>query len=104
MIGHILILMIKRIFISFIWLKLGLSLDSGDRLCEILDSGGKTQCGFCFKFIHPSSFKRHVKNQHGTTDTSQVLCDVCNKLYKNEATMKEHKRITHNIYQRINFE
>ena len=79
-------------------------LDSGGRLCEILDSGGKTQCGFCFKFIHPSSFKRHVKNQHGDGDSSQVICDVCNKFYKNEATMKEHKRITHNIYQRINFD
>jgi len=78
--------------------------DSGGRLCEILDSGGKTQCGFCFKFIHPSSFKRHVKNQHGDNDSSQVLCDVCNKFYKNEATMKEHKRIAHNIYQRLNFD
>ena len=69
-----------------------------------LDSLGKTQCGICFKFIHPCSFKRHVKNQHGNTDSTQVLCDVCNKMYKNEATMKEHKRIAHKIYQRINFD
>ena len=68
------------------------------------DSIGKTQCGICFKFIHPCSFKRHVKNQHGNTDSSQVLCDVRNKMYKNEATMKEHKRIAHKIYQRINFD
>merc|ERR1712142_546760 len=66
------------------------------------DCGGKTQCGFCYKLIHPSSLKRHIRNQHGDSVGSQVVCDVCNKIYKNEATMKEHKRITHNIYQRAN--
>jgi len=68
------------------------------------DAAGKTQCGFCYKFIHPSSLKRHIRNQHGDNVGSQVSCDVCNKMYKNEATMKEHKRITHNIYQRVSFE
>ena len=66
------------------------------------DPSGKIQCGFCMKFIHPCSFKRHVKNQHGDVSSGQVLCDVCNKFYKNEATMKEHKRIAHKIYQRTN--
>ena len=68
----------------------------------LADPLGKTQCGFCFKFIHPSSLKRHITNQHGDQENSQVQCDICNKLYKNEATVKEHKRIAHQVYQRIN--
>ena len=68
----------------------------------VADQVIKTQCGFCFKLIHPSSLKRHITNQHGDIENSQVLCEICNKFYKNEATVKEHKRIAHQIYQRAN--
>ena len=60
---------------------------------------GKLQCSFCHKLIHRASMARHVKNQHGDQQHSQVICDVCKKCFKNEAVVKQHKRRTHEIFQ-----
>ena len=37
--------------------------------------------------------------KHGDQQHSQVVCDVCKKCFKNEATVKQHKRRTHKIFQ-----
>ena len=60
---------------------------------------GKPQCSFCHKLIHQASIARHVTNQHGDQQHSQVVCDVCKKCFKNEAVVKQHKRRTHEIFQ-----
>ena len=59
----------------------------------------KLQCSCCHKLIHRASMARHVTNQHGDKQNSQVVCDVCRKCFKNEASVKQHKRRTHKVFQ-----
>ena len=57
----------------------------------------KVQCEICFKFIHKNTIYRHKKNQHG--DALPAQCNQCERIFKNETTLKNHLRQTHNIYQ-----
>ena len=57
----------------------------------------KVQCDICFKVIHKHTLNRHKKYQHGTSNP--VQCNLCEKIFKNEGTLKGHLRQSHKIYQ-----
>lgn len=57
----------------------------------------KTQCEYCFNWVHKRSMARHIQNKHGSNISSS--CTFCHKMFKNEASMKEHLRTKHSFYQ-----
>jgi len=62
-----------------------------------LQDANKVQCDICFKVIHKHTLNRHKKYQHG--NSTPVQCNICEKIFKNEQTLKGHLRQSHNIYQ-----
>ena len=48
----------------------------------------------CFKTV--VNFNRHINDVHGTNN--EVQCEVCNKMFKNDASCKKHMRVYHNVY------
>ena len=57
----------------------------------------KSQCSHCFAWVHKRSMSRHVQNKHG--ENISVQCSVCEKVFKNLNSMKEHMRCQHRFYQ-----
>merc|ERR1712179_465352 len=62
-----------------------------------LQEHNKVQCDICFKVIHKHTLNRHKKYQHGTSNPIQ--CNLCEKIFQNEGTLKGHLRQSHKIYQ-----
>jgi len=57
-------------------------------------AGRNNWCNLCSKTV--VNYNRHIKDVHGTNN--EVQCEVCNKLFKNDASCKKHMRVYHNIY------
>jgi len=51
-------------------------------------------CDVCSKTV--VNYKRHMNDVHGTNN--EVLCDICQKIFKNDSSCKKHMRTYHNIY------
>jgi len=71
--------------------------DNSTQTGQVLQDPNKIQCDICFKVIHKHTLNRHKKYQHGTS--TPVQCNLCEKIFKNEGTLKGHLRQSHNIYQ-----
>jgi len=57
------------------------------------------ECTVCGKgFPMKKTCRRHIQTVH--TDNQQVVCHVCNKQMKNNASLKTHLRGTHGVYQK----
>ena len=57
------------------------------------------ECTVCGKgFPMKKTCRRHIQTVH--TDNQQVVCHVCNKQMKNNASLKTHLRGSHGIYQK----
>ena len=57
-------------------------------------------CPYCYKSIHKSTLRRHIKNQHGSSGSAK--CNFCDGIFKNESSLKDHQRQKHNVYQSMN--
>ena len=45
------------------------------------------------------NFRRHMRDVHNNTE---VQCEVCQKVFKNDSSCKKHMRVLHNVYQLVN--
>jgi hypothetical protein len=69
-------------------------------MCLVSGNGveGRVQCDICQRYYHAGSLRRHVRNQHGSPDTSAAQCHICCMQFKNVGVMKDHMRRKHNFY------
>ena len=60
-------------------------------------------CLFCQKRIpRKDNAKRHVKLKHLQTDGGgEVTCDLCQKSFKGNLNLDDHKRRYHGIYKTV---
>ncbi len=63
------------------------------------DGSGRGQCLVCGAlFSTLNSARRHHAASHGG-EAARMACSICSREYKNEASLKEHLRFKHGIYQ-----
>jgi len=68
----------------------------------------KTDAGFscaeCGKgFSDQSNCRRHVKNFHNKSNIYTLICNLCQKSYKNNDSLRHHQRATHGLYKQFSF-
>ena len=56
--------------------------------------GRNNWCEVCEKTV--VNFRRHMRDVHNNTE---VQCEVCQKVFKNDSSCKKHMRVLHNMYQ-----
>ena len=88
--------MFNKLVSTFLWILAEKSTNQLLLFYLLLDPN-KVQCEVCFKFIHKNTIYRHKKNQHG--NSAPVQCSQCERIFKNETSLKDHLRNSHNIYQ-----
>ena len=59
--------------------------------------GRNNWCEVCDKTV--VNFRRHMRDVHNNTE---VQCEVCQKVFKNDSSCKKHMRVLHNVYQLVN--
>lgn len=59
--------------------------------------GRNNWCEVCEKTV--VNFRRHMRDVHNNTE---VQCEVCQKVFKNDSSCKKHMRVLHNVYQLVN--
>merc|ERR1712192_257953 len=59
-------------------------------------AGRNNWCEVCDKTV--VNFRRHMRDVHNNTE---VQCEVCQKVFKNENSCKKHMRVLHNVYQSV---
>merc|ERR1712037_98351 len=57
-------------------------------------AGRNNWCEVCEKTV--VNFRRHMRDVHNNTE---VQCEVCQKVFKNDSSCKKHMRVLHNVYQ-----
>ena len=68
-------------------------------ISNLLRTGDGFACTECGKeFKDPSNARRHVKNSHNHV-TGVLSCDFCQRLYKNNDSLRDHQRKAHGIYK-----
>jgi len=55
------------------------------------------ECGK--EFSDQSNCRRHVKNYHNKSNVSAIICEICQKCYKNHDSLRHHQRATHGLYK-----
>ena len=58
---------------------------------------GKFYCQSCDKHIDAKHFTRHTRDVHGTNN--EVLCPICQKVFKNNSSCQKHLRVLHGVYR-----
>jgi len=56
-----------------------------------------TECGK--EFSDQSNCRRHVKNFHNKSNISSLICNLCQRTYKNHDSLRHHQRATHSLYK-----
>ena len=84
---------------SFRKKSINFSFSSGITNYVIRTDAGFT-CAECGKeFSDQSNCRRHVKNYHNKSNISALICNLCQKTYKNHDSLRHHQRATHGLYK-----
>ena len=71
-----------------------------DATSNIIEGPDGFTCGLCGKGFgsEKGNCKRHIRNVH-TKAVASLMCEFCQKSYKNYDTLRSHQRANHGIYK-----